>query len=88
MKIEKGMKFQAGRNPFVNQVSFFLSGKRLETFNRFWSQSLRKSGQFLWNAKKDDTAEAWESQSLRKSGQFLYHTEESIKGIASVAIPS
>ncbi len=36
-----------GRNPFVNQVSFFIIGYK--SYNSFddMSQSLRKSGQFL-----------------------------------------
>jgi len=38
--------FTMGRNPFVNQVSFF-SHRRAPTGQVFKSQSLRKSGQFL-----------------------------------------
>jgi len=59
------------RNPFVNQVSFFVSKQdAIEYKGR--SQSLRKSGQFLYEqcSGMRNKRSVW-SQSLRKSGQFL-----------------
>jgi len=40
-----------GRNPFVNQVSFFLSLGAGVQSTAILSQSLRKSGQFLYYYK-------------------------------------
>jgi len=62
--------FTMGRNPFVNQVSFF-SHRRAPTGQVFKSQSLRKSGQFLSPDFSTKPPMAKGSQSLRKSGQFL-----------------
>ena len=62
------------RNPFVNQVSFFGADYEDRTKEEGkMSQSLRKSGQFLWAMdEKQFGKQIRESQSLRKSGQFLY----------------
>jgi len=66
----------ACRNPFVNQVSFFNKEEEKMKLKRHWSQSLRKSGQFLCSMKQSKSRKSCLSQSLRKSGQFLFKTHQ------------
>ena len=79
-----------GRNPFVNQVSFFIVNLTQHTATpEQMSQSLRKSGQFLLVGLREIEDTAIASQSLRKSGQFLYTTMPADRiPVAVVAIPS
>ncbi len=81
----------AGRNPFVNQVSFFIDPGYPDRVLSMGSQSLRKSGQFLLvNLTQHLATPEQMSQSLRKSGQFLFEPRSSLlKGpLRQVAIPS
>jgi len=53
MKEEMKMETtQASRNPFVNQVSFFVKPEDTKQAYYRESQSLRKSGQFLCATQK------------------------------------